>query len=191
MEEVMQQFIITTEADSTPVQTSQLRSHLLLGTDSSFDTELGEMLLASQKLLTDEIGEFVTDTSIRQPYKSFSSTMPLVHKNIRSITSIQYYDSNNTLQTLDRTSYIFDNNGRSKQVLFTTLPDVELSATYPYPVFINYVASMGDTPPQTILQAILICAAEMWHYRTNSNDRRRYSNLINGSFLTDNLKRRR
>lgn len=187
----MQQFKIITEAASAPVSVEQLRDHLLLFGDTSFDTELAALILAAQRILADEIGEFPTLTEIQQPYSVFEQRMELTHRFVETITSVQYYDSANTLQLLPVADYIFDDTGRKKFVLFPTLPTVTLSTVFPFPVLISYEAAMPeDALPVTVNQAILICAAEMWYQRANTSDSARFPNAINGSFLVAAIKRR-
>ena len=182
-------FNIITEATTAPVTAENLRNHLLLFGDTSFDTELGSIILVAQKLLADEIGEFPSSTTIRQPFNSFSKLMSLRHRFITSITQIQYYDSDDTLQTLSTDDYLFDEIGADKRVIVTNIPTDELSSNYPTPIYIDYVAGM-DPIPMTVEQAILICAGELFKNRENTNDAQQYLNVINGSSLVDNLRRR-
>lgn len=186
---MQQNYTVVTEATTASVTVEELRNHLLLFDDTSYDTELGGLILTAQRLLADEIGEYPASTTIQQTFRFFGNQLDLAHKNISTILSVQYYDQANTLINIPNTDYIFDNTSRFKKILFPTSQEQQLSSVYPYPVLVNYIAEMDPVPP-TIEQAILTCAAEMWKYRYNSNDQRRFSNLINGSFLTSVLKRR-
>ena len=182
-------FKITAEATAAPVTAENLRNHLLLFGDTSFDTELGAIILVAQKLIADEIGEFPSSTTIRQPYNSFSKFMPMRHRFITSISQIQYYDSDDTLQTLSTDDYLFDEIGADKRVIVTNIPTGALSSNYPTPIYIDYIAGM-DPVPNTVEQAILICAGELFKNRENTNDTQQYLNVISGSSLVGNLRRR-
>lgn len=182
-------FKIIAEATDAPVSTEDLRNHLLLFGDTSFDTELASIIFVAQKLIADEIGEFPSATTIRQPYNSFSKFMPIRHNFVTSITQIQYYDSDDTLQTLSTDDYLFDEIGADKRAIVTNIPTDGLSSNYPTPVYMDYVAEM-DPVPNTIGQAVLICAGELFKNRENTNDAQQYLNVINGSSLVGNLRRR-
>ena len=186
---MQESYIITQEATTAPVTAEQLRNHLLLFGDTSFDDELTELILVAQKLIADEIGEFPTATEIRQPYRFLTTRLELIHKYVDAITSVQYYDSSNVLQTLDTSNYLFDNMSATKRVIITDSSSITLSSDYPAPLFVNYEAAFTAIP-ETVEQALLICAAEMWYQRRNSTDSPRASAPINGSFLISNLKRR-
>ena len=185
----MQPFVVTDEATVAPVTVEQLRNHLRLFGDTSQDTELATLILSAQRLLTDEIGEFISETLIRQPYTQFMNVMPITHQRVTAINSVMYYDSSNVLQRLNTTDYVVDLMGKDKRVLFNTIPSVEVSTLFPTPIYIDYSAGFENVP-LNIEQAILTCAAEMHRYRYNSNDSRTFSNVINGSSLTEVFKRR-
>lgn len=77
---------------------------------------------------------------------------------LTAISSVQYYDSSNTLQTVSASSYVKDDSGSDRAILgFTSAFTVPtLSCDYAAPVRVNFTAGYADAGamPDGLLQAM-------------------------------------
>jgi uncharacterized phiE125 gp8 family phage protein len=84
---------------------------------------------------------FITQT-IEAVYDDWCINVPL--SNIQSVTSVQYYDEDNTLQTLNSDTYIVDAKGKPNSI--TRHKNYQWPPLFdrPSPVIVTYVAGFGD-----------------------------------------------
>lgn len=103
-------YILTTDATTEVITLDEIKTFLKVdGTD--YDSILTPFIKVSR-----QIGEKITGRDfVEKEYKTFLDSFPYCHgieirkSKLKSITSIQYYDVNNTLQTLSSSDYYFTN----------------------------------------------------------------------------------
>ena len=164
-------YTVTNRAISPVVTLDEVRAHLNLFDDTSFDTLIGGMTDVAQQNIEDYLGEFLGQTDITQPYSGFWGTMPLVHQKITSIASITYKNTAGTTSTVPSSTYIFDNTANEKVITLKNgqawPTDID-TTDYRYPVSINYEAQW--TPlPLPITQALLLTISELFDNRGDSS----------------------
>lgn len=178
-------FKIKTQANTSPVTTSELNTHLQLFGDDSYDTELAELILTAQEYVADAIGKPIANTEVVQSLNSFSRTI-LAH-DVVSIEAVKYFDVDGSLVTLAaNTDYIVDDTGETTVLEFLTSPTTYRHLAYP--ITIEYTAGM-ETVPQQVKHAILMTAGELFEVRTESTDAKaRKAELCIRRLLSSNKK---
>ena len=159
---------VTVPASTSYVPVAELKTHLLLFGDTSYDTELQEILLASEEFLSDFLGEYMTDTTVRINFFSFGD-LTLPHK-VATTPVVSYWDTNNTAQVHASSNYVIDTSTLYPTIKFTSNP-TGLSTKFDNAGYVTYVTSL-DTIPAKLNRAILIVAAEMFENRTESSEKK-------------------
>ena len=162
----MSKYIVTTPAATSYVPVSELQTHLLLFGDSSYDSELQDILLAAEEYLADFMGEYLVDTGIRVNICDFGSDAVLPHKFYTGI-AVMYWDSNNSAQTLSTSDYIVDLSGEYPVLKVTTAP-TDVSTVLDCAGYMTYTTYMSYVPAK-LNRAVLLIAAEMFNNRTESS----------------------
>lgn len=161
----------------TPLVTlDELKQHLAIY-ETDFDTYLSTVVIpTATQLVSNIIGEFPNDTIVAAYYNQFANEMVLPHVYVDSVSSVQYYDTDNVLQNLDGGLYLFDDTNQPPLVRITgAAPTLFPNRTSP--VIVNYVAFVDTTRfnQQAIVHATTMIAADLWYNRSNTVDRG-YSN---------------
>jgi uncharacterized phiE125 gp8 family phage protein len=162
-------YFVSESAAETPVCVSDLKAHLFLFDDDSYDAELQYILLSAQDIVSDLLGEHISSTIIQCNLSSFENTV-LPHKNILEVSCVSYYDTTDTLITLAASDYYLDTTGIDTKIKFLAHPAV--SSKYDNAVAVHYEAGM-EVVPQVLAQAILIIAAELFEVRSESTETQR------------------
>lgn len=152
-------YVLITDAVSEILTLSDIKTFLRLD-GSDYDNILTPFIKISR-----QIGEKITGRDfVEKEYKAFLDYFPDCHgieirkSKLKSITSIQYYDVNNTLQTLASSDYYFTNqpdyssiyinNDKSFPPIYDRKQAVIITFKVDYPNF-----------PATLKQAMLsVCA---------------------------------
>ena len=161
-------YVVLTHATAAPITVDDLKTHLFIF-DNDNDVYLEEILLSAQQMVCQYLGEFTVDTTCRADRCEFTTTI-LPQRHVSSVSSIQYYDTDNELQTLPASAYIIENSSNGVRIKYTSNTLPTLSNDYARPVIITYVAVLNPIP-DTVRQAIRITAAEMFQSRTFTTDR--------------------
>jgi uncharacterized phiE125 gp8 family phage protein len=159
---------VITQANTVPVSNTELTTHLQLWGDDSYDSEIEPILFTAQEIVSDRLGEFVSNTVIQMPMSDFSD-VELVHQNTSDIT-VSYYDANNALQVLNANNYVIDSTGKNTKICFENTPTV--SSDYQYPAFVQYSTGY-QVVPRMIKHAILLTAAELFEVRSETTEKAR------------------
>lgn len=164
---------LVTPPASEPIDVATLKLHLRLNTDAE-DTLLSGYITAARQLF-----EQLTDRQcITATYKLYLDAFPrVIHlpkAPLQSVTSVQYYDSNDNLVTWDSNNYSVDNKrepGRiGPKVWF---PDWKVFPVYPPisykrspKIIVEFVAGWTTlTIPQLVKQALLLQASHYYQRR--------------------------
>ena len=81
-------YFISESATFAPVCVSDLKAHLFLFDDDSYDAELQYILLSAQDIVTDLLGEHISSTMIQCNLNTFEDTS-LPHHNLIALDSVQ------------------------------------------------------------------------------------------------------
>ena len=171
--EVNFNYRIITRPTTAPISVSQLQDHLQLYGDDSFNDYLQALLITGIELINTLTDGFVGDTTV-EAYNGSLNDFSLPHFDVSSITSLQYYDLDNVLQTVPTTDYYLDNTGgQFPAVRFTTgyvAPQVHPGRSNP--VVVRYVSSItteasqdGGILEQDIAHALMIICEDLFRTR--------------------------
>lgn len=162
---------LVTAPTSTPISMPEAKDHCRIDPDVDEEDSLIEsMVYAATEIAENELKrrlitqtwDFVTD---KFPCDSYRSGLDIKLSTIQSITSVQYYDSTNTLQTY--TDYEVDL-ASIRPTLYPTYPNTwPLTYTRLNAVQVRAVVGFGTAAevPKTIRQWILCAIASMYENR--------------------------
>ena len=151
-----------------------LKSHLNLYGDTTQDSYLTDLELATRFAIESYLGRWIFDTEFRSYYtadqiatNSRSLDIPLVHSFNVTITNVSYIDVNNVKQLVPSTEYYYDSTGN--KVIFANAINSSYLATAP--ITIEYTAladPLGAYPD--IKHAGLMLAAHLYNHRSGVHD---------------------
>ena len=79
MDPYMEPFIVDQRAIGAVVSLDQIREHLNLFDDTSYDTLLAGISAVAHTSIEDYLGEFLGFTSVVQPFSDFAQDLSLIH----------------------------------------------------------------------------------------------------------------
>lgn len=156
---------IKTQPASEPVTLTEAKLHLKV--DGSAEDNLITYLISAARDLAER---YMNRSIITQTWELYLDVLPdqidIWHGPVASISSVKYYDSDNTLQTLSATLYTTDIVSEPARI------NRAYSATYPYTydrtnaVIVEFIAGQSSAP-SLIKAAILLIIG---HLYTNRED---------------------
>jgi uncharacterized phiE125 gp8 family phage protein len=165
------QWNVTTPPSAEPLAAADLRRHLNI-TATAEDPHLEALLLAARQLAEQQLAMYlcrqtVTLTMDRFPW---GRTVQLARAPVAAVTSIQYRDDADALQTVDTADYWVDLDSRPARV--------EVKVAWPIPLerpaAVRFTLSMGyadpEDIPQPIRQALLMIAGHWYEQREAASE---------------------
>jgi uncharacterized phiE125 gp8 family phage protein len=152
---------VTAPAATSYNTVAELKTHLLLFGDTSYDTELQDILLAAEEYISDFLEEYLIDTTVRVNVTSFDDTT-LPHKFNTGVV-VSYWDESNVAQVHAASNYRVDVSGDYPTIKYSAQPSGR-SGTSTYAGYITYTTYMSVIP-QKLNRAVLLVAAEMFESR--------------------------
>lgn len=175
---------VTTPATTSQTTVAELKTHLLLFGDSSYDAELQDILLAAEEYLSDFLGEYLTATSVRINVTSFDE-ITLPHKSISTVV-VSYWDTDDAAQVHASTNYRIDVSGEYPSIKYSAQPSGR-SGTSTYAGHITYTTSLAVVP-QKLSRAVLLVAAELFESRRQVSDSITYAAPLAAMRLVQSLR---
>jgi uncharacterized phiE125 gp8 family phage protein len=163
-------YFVSESPTVAPVSVDDLKAHLFLFDDDSYDAELQYTLLSAQDVVSDLLGEHLSSTIVQCNLSSVEDTV-LPHQKVLGISGVKYYDTTDTLVDLNTSEYFLDNTGTDVKIKFASKPAV--SSKYENPVSVSYEAGLLVIP-HVLAQAVLIIAAELFEVRSETVTVQRY-----------------
>ena len=159
---------VTIPATTSYVSVADLKTHLLLFGDTSYDTELQDILLSAEEFLSDLIGEYIVSTTVRLNVFAFGDIY-LPHKSVSSVV-VSYWDINNTAQVHAPSNYVIDTSGLHPVIKFTTTP-TGLSNKFDNKGYVTYATALSNVPAK-VRHAILLISSELFENRSESSEKK-------------------
>ena len=175
---------VTIPATTSLVTVADLKTHLLLFGDTSYDTELQDILLTAEGFLSDFLGDYLVSTTVRMNIAAFGDTT-LDHKSPTRIV-VSYWDSNNTAQVWASSNYVVDTSDIYPTIVFSANP-TGLSTTFANKGYVTYATAISPIPNK-LLHAVLVVAAELFENRADSSIKWQQSVQLTSMRLIQSLR---
>ena len=164
----MRTYQVVTAASTYPVTTSEAKTHLKVDT-SADDTYIDNIIKAATQLSEEYTNRFFIDTVIEQTCSSFADLQTLFKSKVNTVTHVKYYDSDNSLQTLDATVYDTQLDYEPSQIQLAenqSFPDITKRNDA---VVARYTVGYGTASdvPEIIKQAILLTIGNFYQNRNS------------------------
>jgi hypothetical protein len=159
---------VTIPATASLVPVADLKTHLLLFGDTSYDTELQDILLTAEGFVSDFLGDFLATTTVRKNIVAFGD-IELPHKSPTNIV-VSYWDTSNTAQVWPSSNYVVDTSDVYPVIIFNTNPS-GFSTKFANKGFVTYDTVL-DPVTAKIKHAVLLIAAELFENRNNSSEKK-------------------
>jgi uncharacterized phiE125 gp8 family phage protein len=175
---------VVTGPTTEPVTLAEARRQLFLGAgDTSQDAELANRIQAAREQWEHDTDSVLFTRTLSVTSEQFGGReIELESRPITSITSIKYYDLNDTLMTFSSSKYTFNVPDREIQLKWQEIWPV--TSIRWDAITITYVAGYATTAtiPAIAKQAMLLLIA-YYHYGNRGdndrpNDMRAYDNLV-------------
>jgi len=159
---------VTIPATTSLVSVADLKTHLLLFGDTSYDTELQDILLTAEGFVSDFLDDFLVSTTVRKNIVAFGD-ITLDHKSPTNIV-VSYWDTNDTAQVWASSNYTVDTSDIYPTIIFSTNPS-GCSTKFANKGYVTYETSLSPVPAK-IKHTVLLIAAELFENRNNSSDKK-------------------
>ena len=158
---------VTTKPVNNPFTLDEVKDWLKVDVTDD-DLLISGLVTAATELVERQMGEAYMTQTIKAVFRNWCMELPLA--NVQSITSVKYYDTQNTLQTWSSSNYFVDTIDKPHKV--ERLSTVSFPSLYrrEYPVEVIYVAGYGDNTnnvPYLKKLPILVKVAEWYDNRAD------------------------
>jgi|TARA_R110001592_G_scaffold225843_1_gene481806 uncharacterized phiE125 gp8 family phage protein len=165
----MRTYQVVTAASTYPVTTSEAKTHLKVDT-SADDTYIDNIIKAATQLSEEYTNRFFIDTVIEQTCSSFADLQTLFKSKVNTVTHVKYYDSDNSLQTLDATVYDTQLDYEPSQIQLAenqSFPDITKRNDAVVAKYTVGYGSAASDVPEVIKQAILLTIGNFYQNRNS------------------------
>lgn len=175
---------VTIPATTSLVTVAELQTHLMLFGDTSYDTELQDILLTAEGFISGFLDDFLVSTTVRQNLYAFGDTT-LHHKNPTSVV-VSYWDANNTAQVWASSNYVIDTSDVYPTIIFDVNPTGQ-STKFANKGYITYDTVLTPIPTK-VNHAVLLVAAELFESRREVSNSITYAAPIASKRLIQSLR---
>lgn len=179
-------YTVTTDATAEPVTAAELREWLRLD-DTSQDTMLEGMITAARVSVEQHTHRSLVTKTIKQSLAGFPAggCLELLFPPLASVSSVAYYDTDGTEQTVDSSNYIVDTNRIVG--LVQPVDNYSWQSTYDRSDAVNvtYITD-GDRCPESAKVLIKLIAADFYEHSESQSELRLEENR-QWKFLLDSI----
>jgi len=180
------EYILINDANVEPLNLNEVKSHLRLDGNSSFDTQLNNLIKVARQYCEKITGRDLINKNYRALLNCMPAKIKIQKSKLQSITSIQYY-KDNVLETLPSNQYYFTYSNDYSLLIIEKQNDLKIDdreqATY-----INFVAGYGATAdfvPQGLKQAMLSYITYLFENAGDCSDVGQYEKLFDIYKITE------
>lgn len=153
------------------VSIGEVRDHLSLFGDTTFDDYLNRIMIVATDHIGDSIGEPLDAQSITDYYRSFDRRIWLSQRSLSGTPVVNYTDADNTAQVLSSSEYIIDQSLDNPAIVITGNAPSSISRDIGNPINITYsVVNDLLVDQESIKQSILLIIGDMFKHRENDVD---------------------
>lgn len=167
--------IRTTEPAEEPLTTAEAKIHLGIASAVTYHDDLIDSLIKSHRInFEHDTDTCVISSSFTQSYEEWPSEIELLVRPVTAITSIQYYDTNSTLQTLASSNYWLNNTEVQPEIEWASnaiFPPLEMKHR-PGNVIVTYVSGYADADsvPEDIKSNLKLRIQHEWQLKAQTTD---------------------
>lgn len=151
----------TVEPATSPVTTTEAKTHLRV-TTSDHDTRIDQLILAATSLIENKAGASLIAQTWKLTLDGFSSAIELPRGPVQSVTSVKYYDTAGTLQTVSSADYTLDDQSAPQRIVLNQDASWPTTQDRVNAVEITYVTGFA-TLPDDIKHAVLLLIGHWFH----------------------------
>jgi len=155
---------VITPATTSLVSVADLKTHLLLFGDTSYDTELQDILLTAEGFVSDFLDDFLATTTVKVNLFVLGDTV-LPHKSPTNVR-VAYWDDSDIEAPINPSNFFLDTSAVYPRLVFRTKP-TNISTEFVNQGFIEYDTVLTPVPAK-VKHAVLLIAAELFENRTDS-----------------------
>lgn len=180
------EYILINDANIEPLTLNEVKSHLRLDGNSSFDTQLNNLIKVARQYCEKITGRDLINKNYRALLNCVPRKIQIQKSRLQSITSIQYY-KNNILESLPSNQYYFTYSNDYSLLIIEEQNDLKIDDRE-QAVHINFVAGYGATAdfvPQGLKQAMLSYITYLFENAGDCSDVGQYEKLFDIYKITE------
>lgn len=180
------EYILINDANIEPLTLNEVKSHLRLDGNSSFDTQLNNLIKVARQYCEKITGRDLINKNYRALLNCMPKKIKIQKSRLQSITSIQYY-KNNILETLPSNQYYFTYSNDYSLLIIEEQNDLKIDDRE-QAIHINFVAGYGttaDSVPQGLKQAMLSYITYLFENAGDCSDVGQYEKLFDIYKITE------
>jgi uncharacterized phiE125 gp8 family phage protein len=164
---------ITSEPAVEPVTVAEARAHLRYEGESYDDTYITSIIKTARRICENYCNRVFITQTWRQNENSFGEKIELKVSPVQSVTSVKYYDSSETQQTLSTSNYqvdLLDDVSTIYEGVSAGFPTTSTSTINP--IEIIYICGYGDAStdiPEDIIHAVKLMISHLYENREGVN----------------------
>ena len=180
------EYILINDANVEPLNLNEVKSHLRLDGNSSFDTQLNNLIKVARQYCEKITGRDLINKNYRALLNCMPTKIKIQKSRLQSITSIQYY-KDNVLETLPSDQYYFTYSNDYSLLIIEKQNDLKIDDRE-QAIYINFVAGYGATAdfvPQGLKQAMLSYITYLFENAGDCSDVGQYEKLFDIYKITE------
>ncbi len=182
------EYILITPANIEPLTLNEVKTHLRLDGNSSFDSQLTNLIKVAREYCEQITGRDLINKTYRALLNCMPKKLKIQKSKLQSIISIKYY-SEGILQTLHSNEYYITQSNDYALLIINN--DLELKLDDREQVInIDFVAGYGataDNIPQGIKQAMLSYITYLFENAGDCNDVGQFESLFTNYKIAENV----
>jgi uncharacterized phiE125 gp8 family phage protein len=182
------EYILITSANIEPLTLNEVKTHLRLDGNSSFDNQLNNLIKVAREYCEQVTGRDLINKTYRALLNCMPKKLEIEKSKLQSITSIKYY-SNSILQTLPIDKYYITQSNDYSFLIVNNNHELNIDDRE-QAVNIDFVAGYGenaDSVPQGLKQAMLSYITYLFQNAGDCAEEGQFENLFVNYKIPENM----